>query len=806
MKNRKQSLSFRNKKITFLLLSVGIFAGLGAFGYGLYKNKDITNTDVKSSAASNPLADLNADNNVNIQDLSILISKWGTNAQPADINKDGTVSIQDLSILISSWGPITITQAQAGAQLPINYSLASLTGTVRYISPTGNDTSGTGTVGAPYATLTKAESVSNNGDSIVVRGGNYQIDARKGVMVDRSVRIIAYPGEIPVFNGSVAAPTSVSTDGDLRFFSYQPIPASDGSGLSLPNFPNATFSGTTPTGLAATKGWRCVTGNNSYTAPTTPTGCSSPRVVTGYYPDQVWVGDKQLVQVSDKSLVKAGTFYVPRTSETDQNPGISSLYLFKDDAADMSKVRVSNSGGTIKNLDTQGGNTQGDFLRLIAPNITIEGIRIMGHSPALDSYAMRVMTSAVNTKVQNVEILSNNGVPIHFQVSKDTTLTNVSVLNSSWMGASSNYADNIHIYNSKLSYSNTHQEFGAGPVSGGFKLSKSQGTIIENSEFNYNYGYALWFDQSCYHTIVANSQFIGNSHAGVFYEISHDILVINNYIVAGSETNDSLRLAASSGLKIINNTIVGGIKSGIGIHADGRTKTFTYNGETRYCAEHASRYGAVPADYPSFEVACVNGLNSDIDKQRTGRFGTTNKTYGLNFQPSVDLLINNIVVKSSTYSCGNLCVVGYTYWWSSSNQAWVKASVMMDSIVHKTRTATLDDPAVGETVINGNLYQIPSGNIAQFSSGTGISGFTPLDTRTGATFTSNSITSLKNSLSASPYSIITETNGKSGTNIVGADGVVLDASIHTQASPVQSDATINKYISPGTRHYGVTYK
>jgi beta-mannanase len=48
-------------------------------------------------------ADLNSDTKVNIQDLSILISKWSTNTQPADINKDGVVNVQDLSILISKW-------------------------------------------------------------------------------------------------------------------------------------------------------------------------------------------------------------------------------------------------------------------------------------------------------------------------------------------------------------------------------------------------------------------------------------------------------------------------------------------------------------------------------------------------------------------------------------------------------------------------------------------------------------------------------------------------------------------------------
>ena len=58
-------------------------------------------TPSASPVANN--ADLSSDTKVNIQDLSILISKWATNTQPADINKDGIVNIQDLSILISKW-------------------------------------------------------------------------------------------------------------------------------------------------------------------------------------------------------------------------------------------------------------------------------------------------------------------------------------------------------------------------------------------------------------------------------------------------------------------------------------------------------------------------------------------------------------------------------------------------------------------------------------------------------------------------------------------------------------------------------
>lgn len=48
--------------------------------------------------------DLNGDGRINIRDLSILISRWGTRSTVADINGDGRVNIRDLSILISRWG------------------------------------------------------------------------------------------------------------------------------------------------------------------------------------------------------------------------------------------------------------------------------------------------------------------------------------------------------------------------------------------------------------------------------------------------------------------------------------------------------------------------------------------------------------------------------------------------------------------------------------------------------------------------------------------------------------------------------
>lgn len=57
-----------------------------------------------SSSPGSKIGDLNGDNQVNIFDLSILLSDWGTANATADLNHDGTVSIYDLSILLSHWG------------------------------------------------------------------------------------------------------------------------------------------------------------------------------------------------------------------------------------------------------------------------------------------------------------------------------------------------------------------------------------------------------------------------------------------------------------------------------------------------------------------------------------------------------------------------------------------------------------------------------------------------------------------------------------------------------------------------------
>jgi len=705
---------------------------------------------------------------------------------------------------------------QAGAKLPITYNLAALSGAKIFVSATGNDATGNGSQTAPYKTLASAISAAKSGDHIILRGGVYPIEQRRIILVNKPVTIMAYPNELPIFDGTKPAPAAVKADGDLRYFGYQPIPAHTGNGLTLQHLPAAAFAGTTPTGLAAARGWRCVTGPSSYATAASPASCpggSSPRVVTGFYPDQVWVAGKKLVQVADKELVTQGAFYVPRSAATDKNPPMGTLYLHKDDAMDLSKVQVSFSGGTIANLDAKGGNTQGDFLRLYAPGITIAGIRIVGHSPAWDSYAVRVMVQAKGATLRNVEISSSAAVAISLTDAADVTLDHVSLLEPGWLGGSGS-PSSFHLLSSRIAQANAHREFARGPISGAIKLTKAYDTRVESSDFIDNVGCGLWFDQSCYKAVVASSRFVNNHGASLFFEISHGLTAVNNLMIAGPESDYNLRLAASSGLEIVNNTIVGGANAAVSVHADGRTKKYDSNNDgapDRYCAEHALRYGL--PDVPPFTVVCINGLNSDLNKKRLGRYGTNNQTHGMNFQPSVDLFVNNIMANSGVaFNDAALSVKGYTHW--KYNGSWVDASVVMDSIFHQARVATVEDPAVPATVVDGNIYQVGSEMIARFRAGTkdvnsstGAS-FVPQDQRPGASFASSDLPSLKSSMAGAVYGLTVETAGRKGTvgqfvDTSGNPTAALQA-IHPTAFPVPVHAAINSSLPAGTRHFGCT--
>jgi len=93
---------------TYILQPGALTPGAHVLG-GSWDMADGTHTTFPNSynvtvASTAKPGDVNNDGLVNITDLSILLSDYGTTNASADLNKDGTVNILDMSILLSNYG------------------------------------------------------------------------------------------------------------------------------------------------------------------------------------------------------------------------------------------------------------------------------------------------------------------------------------------------------------------------------------------------------------------------------------------------------------------------------------------------------------------------------------------------------------------------------------------------------------------------------------------------------------------------------------------------------------------------------
>jgi len=85
-----------------------------------------------------------------------------------------------------------------------------------YVAPNGSDTA-PGTLQQPFATLTKAATVLQPGDTCWLRGGRYgeTVTLSASGTADAPITIAAYPGEVPLLDGTEAVPSPWRQDGKV---------------------------------------------------------------------------------------------------------------------------------------------------------------------------------------------------------------------------------------------------------------------------------------------------------------------------------------------------------------------------------------------------------------------------------------------------------------------------------------------------------------------------------------------------------------------------------------------------------------
>jgi hypothetical protein len=173
----------------------------------------------------------------------------------------------------SSPAPPAAADAGAAALGTAAYSVPS---NAVYVATNGNDSNGTGSQSAPFATLSRAISAASAGGTVVLRGGLYN----QSVFVGKAVTIEAYPGEIVWLDGSIPV-TGWTQSGSTWVH----------SGWTYQFDHSASFS----------------TGSNDG-------GFVNPAYPLAAYPDQVFADGTQLQQVS--GTPGAGQFAVDYANST----------------------------------------------------------------------------------------------------------------------------------------------------------------------------------------------------------------------------------------------------------------------------------------------------------------------------------------------------------------------------------------------------------------------------------------------------------------------------------------------------------
>ena len=613
--------------------------------------------------------------------------------------------------------------ADAGARLPITYDIAGLGGTPRYVAVTGTGTACTES--APCGTIKAAHDKAVDGDSIIIKGGTYQNThgntwsgswSNEIFITKHGIQIYAASGEIPIFDGATNVLNNTwTTESSLKWTAYTPRPCGNGFGITF-----CTESG----------------GDN-----VNGTDSVYPYNV-GKYIDQVWVDGVKLQEVVKKADLNDTRFHVDRANNR--------VYLTKAtrDAA-VTEVAVC---------------SRGDFITVHGHDVELAGVEVKRYCNSQARAAMLDIGIDADRFSMHDVIIDDTTIAMFMQGTntnalEDASIEHVTITDSNWMGINLLYNTGVVFDSLRITGMDPWDEFASSPASGAIKTSRISHSVMKNSYFGNNSSQGVWYDQSNFDADVFNNTFEGSGISGessmFFWEISHGLDFYNNVIIAPTST--ALKIAGSSGVRILNNTVVGG-KDTLGIYADNRSLLD--------CAKKGTIAGS--------GAACP-GFSSD-------RWAATWEA----MPAEMDWLTRVTTVQGNIFAypvgaglCGGsvpLCIAR----------------------INAQANLKLDEMLPSEVMFDCNVYAVNSGDLVRHTN--------PTSTAMIAYADLQSLTSAM--AGPSPYPDISmEENALAGSQYVGADGKPTSALIHSSsACAFPTDEMMNETIPAGTRHYGVTYQ
>ncbi|UYZ63894.1 right-handed parallel beta-helix repeat-containing protein [Hymenobacter weizhouensis] len=397
-----------------------------------------------------------------------------------------------LTLLLTATGPAAVAQSSA-EQIGIKATSYPVPtdGTARFISPAGNDTTGTGTEAKPWRSLSKAVAAAPAGSTIVCRAGTYRGASNGAVKLTKRLTIQPYPSEQVWFRGSLVVKDWVAEGNIWRKqsgWTYGFPRVVGDEYLDLANYPLADHR------------------------------------------DMVFVNGARLVQVATKAEVGPGKFYVDYTSKqlyVGDNPGGKTV----EATAFGHGLELVQSGSAVAGGSQVRGLGLAHFANhaLVngAPNVLVEnntlvwngvgGLNIWGEGRA------RQMRVQHNT-------FSYNG--------------------RKGMGGSR--ATGLRVENNVFSHNNV-ERYSARWDAAGIKITRSDSIRIGRNQVFDNQSVGIWLDISCTNSVVVQNTVHHNGRYGMFFEISHRGIFAGNTVYDNADSG--IHSSNSTSLQIWNNTL-----------------------------------------------------------------------------------------------------------------------------------------------------------------------------------------------------------------------------------------------------------
>lgn len=400
------------------------------------------------------------------------------------------------------------------------------------VSTSGSDSTGAGTVAAPYRTIKKAVAEVAAGGTIAIRGGSYHEGA-------------LYPQDLVA--DSVLIPV-------------------DKPGLTIQNYNGEEVW---LDGSEVVSGWASYD-TNKYRAAVAVTMHRSPSNVRGqdvsgygsyllaeypiaHWPEMLLIDGVRQTQVQTLAEVVPGTFFVEGSitgTGVDKHAFTSTHYVIGTDPAGK-EVRVAKLARAMT---------------CAADNFTLRGVGFRRYAPNLADLGVFFANARPGLFMENVtmEDSSNLGMDIG---SVGWTFRKGTILRCGRLGINASNRADGGLMEWCYAEQTNDRRFNYGPSGGIVKIGMAWDTTVRYNRFHDNRGHGVWYDECCYRGRIYGNFITDNYGIGILYEISArpwivDNIIVNNGVLSNDvvkrkpHDNPAIDIKSSAHASIWHNTII----------------------------------------------------------------------------------------------------------------------------------------------------------------------------------------------------------------------------------------------------------